>query len=652
MARQTHFEVMVMQGGNWQIHARFSAAQKEAAIEEAKVLDNTTGIGQVRVVKDVYDTDDGTSEEFIIYKSSKLKRSGGGGDANDDWGAPDYNPEPGGLDDWGDWDYDDNKEDEGFWSKLKKEKKDKPKAKKAKKALVKASVSEAFTSGDKPAPRKPSKPKESSLIIVLVKILLVVVFSIMIGAILALTTQFAIEKLNLARVTRISANMQANIMFALFVLGFLGSAIPMATKFLKSDQLKSRTGPSLLGRLLAKGMKKPPPRQRQRPQQRPQTPVTPTADLEEYSGDEAAEFELPSLEEPESDDVAEEEDVAEETVEEPELEEVFQGEDDGPLLPPHAQEQRQYMRGFIDKMLTETAVDKKQMDNFNKFGVNLFLAGACEIMSKNRSLDEESSAVILSETVQTMGFKKDHADSFSDKYQEYLMADSRYMQMFQAGRNAMNTFFSDEGAAPSHLTTALEDWNKPKQKEDNAGPVTVMFTDMVGSTSLTQRLGDQGAQKVVRAHNRIVREALTQYGGREVKHTGDGIMCSFPTTSNAVECAVMIQKGVLKHNVQNPDLPLGVKIGINAGEPIQEDNDLFGTTVQLAARIVDKAGNYEIFVSEIVRGICAGTTLKFNNRGQYEMKGVEDKMSLYEVVWRDAKDQEMETMLQNKQGAA
>ena len=158
-------------------------------------------------------------------------------------------------------------------------------------------------------------------------------------------------------------------------------------------------------------------------------------------------------------------------------------------------------------------------------------------------------------------------------------------------------------------------------KEESSGPISVMFTDMVGSTELTQTRGDAVAQQIVRTHNRIVRDALTKYAGKEIKHTGDGIMASFPTTSNAVESAIFMQRVTGTHNAANPELPLNLKIGINAGEPIAEDDDLFGTTVQLAARIVDKAVKGEILVSEIVRGICAGKELRFSNRGAFEMKG-------------------------------
>ena len=82
-----------------------------------------------------------------------------------------------------------------------------------------------------------------------------------------------------------------------------------------------------------------------------------------------------------------------------------------------------------------------------------------------------------------------------------------------------------------------------------------------------------------------------------------------------------------------------MRVGLNAGGPIAEDDDLFGTTVQLAARIVDKAQSEQIFVSEIVRGICAGKSLKFTSRGGYDMKGFGEAINLYEVVWQEEEEQ-------------
>ena len=166
-----------------------------------------------------------------------------------------------------------------------------------------------------------------------------------------------------------------------------------------------------------------------------------------------------------------------------------------------------------------------------------------------------------------------------------------------------------------------------------AGDVhTILFTDMESSTALTQRLGDAGAQELVRAHNIIVREALHAHGGGEIKHTGDGIMASFPSASSALECAVAIQRAIGK---REEEPLLSVRIGLNAGEPIAEDQDLFGTAVQLARRICDRAAPGEILASNVVRELAAGKGFLFSDRGEVVPKGFDEAVRLYEVRWRE-----------------
>jgi class 3 adenylate cyclase len=164
-----------------------------------------------------------------------------------------------------------------------------------------------------------------------------------------------------------------------------------------------------------------------------------------------------------------------------------------------------------------------------------------------------------------------------------------------------------------------------------AAPLTILFTDITSSTSLTQQLGDAKAQELVRAHNAIVREALTKHSGSEIKHTGDGIMASFVSPSAALDCAIAIQRAVAACG----DSQLGVHVGINAGEPVAEDNDLFGTSVQLARRICDQASGSEILVSDVVRQLVAGKGFLFADRGEVALRGFEDPARLYELRWQD-----------------
>ena len=250
------------------------------------------------------------------------------------------------------------------------------------------------------------------------------------------------------------------------------------------------------------------------------------------------------------------------------------------------------------------------------------------------NLNEDEIRQILIESVGVLGTKPEQAVMFAQKYDEYLM-NPKYLGMIENGRSAMTAQINGDPDAAQKLDKAMDAWNSKTTDEDTSvGTIAVMFTDIVGSTDMTQTHGDAAAQEVVRTHNRIVRNALTTYQGREVKHTGDGIMASFNNTANGVAAAIYIQQKTAENNSSNPDVPLGIKIGINAGEPIVEDDDLFGTTVQLSARIVDKAGDKEIFVSEIVKGICLGKDFNFESRGAREMKGFKDPITLYEVLWQ------------------
>ena len=163
---------------------------------------------------------------------------------------------------------------------------------------------------------------------------------------------------------------------------------------------------------------------------------------------------------------------------------------------------------------------------------------------------------------------------------------------------------------------------------------TILFTDIQGSTALTQRLGDEHAMQVLRTHNEVVRDALRVSGGTEIKHTGDGIMASFSSVARAVHCSIMIQQGIAEHDAG--DDPLRLKVGLAAGEPITESGDLFGAAVQLAARLCDKAGGGGILVASTVRDLCIGKGFSFSDHKELELRGFDEPVRAYEVEWSQA----------------
>jgi class 3 adenylate cyclase len=170
---------------------------------------------------------------------------------------------------------------------------------------------------------------------------------------------------------------------------------------------------------------------------------------------------------------------------------------------------------------------------------------------------------------------------------------------------------------------------------DNAGrdpgTRTILFTDIVNSTSMTQRLGDELALAVLKAHDRIVRDALNAAGGREVKHTGDGIMAVFHSAASSVRCAMAVRHGILRHRDENPAEPLELRIGLAAGEPIEHHEDLFGSTVQLAARLCARAEPGQILLSNAVAELCIGKALPLEPVGHVELKGFDQPVHVHRV---------------------
>jgi class 3 adenylate cyclase len=175
----------------------------------------------------------------------------------------------------------------------------------------------------------------------------------------------------------------------------------------------------------------------------------------------------------------------------------------------------------------------------------------------------------------------------------------------------------------------------PGEPIANTGLRAILFTDMEGSTSLTQQLGDERAMEILRAHDSIVREALQSAGGNEIKHTGDGIMASFHSVVGAARFSVEIQQRL---ESESPDVhfPTHIRVGMTAGEPVTENQDLFGAAVQLAARICAASQPGGILASNVVRELSLGKGLHRNDVGPVTLKGFDEPLNLYELLWRQS----------------
>ena len=166
------------------------------------------------------------------------------------------------------------------------------------------------------------------------------------------------------------------------------------------------------------------------------------------------------------------------------------------------------------------------------------------------------------------------------------------------------------------------------------GTVTIMFTDVVASTALGDRLGDDRGQALRRAHDRILRRQFEHFGGRVVKGRGDGFMVAFPSARRAVRCAAEVQRAIATQQAEGRYRELQVRIGLHTGEPVEDQGDLFGSDVNLAARIENEAGGGQVLVSELTRLLARRSPgLRFVAVGERSLKGFADPVPLYEVCW-------------------
>jgi class 3 adenylate cyclase len=167
------------------------------------------------------------------------------------------------------------------------------------------------------------------------------------------------------------------------------------------------------------------------------------------------------------------------------------------------------------------------------------------------------------------------------------------------------------------------------------GTITLLFTDLVGSTELSQRLGDDDAERVRRDHFNLLSQAVADAGGREVKNTGDGTMAVFTSALDALRCAAMIQLGQAGSTGGDDDV-LAVRVGLNVGEAIENQGDYHGTAVNVASRLCQAARGGQIIASDLVRGLVGSRGgQRFRSLGNLTLKGLAEPVPAWEVLWRE-----------------
>ena len=185
------------------------------------------------------------------------------------------------------------------------------------------------------------------------------------------------------------------------------------------------------------------------------------------------------------------------------------------------------------------------------------------------------------------------------------------------------------------VSAAVEE-EKPDLRTHAApdGTVTLLFSDIEGSTALNEKLGDRKWIEVLRMHNSIVRQQVAIHGGFEVKSSGDGFMIAFSSATRALMCAIGIQRSLSEHAEKSPDESVRVRIGLHTGEAIAEEGDFYGRHVNFAARVGAAADGGEILVSALLKELTGSRgEFEFDDGRDVQLKGLTGTHRVHAVVW-------------------
>jgi class 3 adenylate cyclase len=182
---------------------------------------------------------------------------------------------------------------------------------------------------------------------------------------------------------------------------------------------------------------------------------------------------------------------------------------------------------------------------------------------------------------------------------------------------------------------AIEEQPDLRPHASPEGTVTLLFSDIEGSTAANERLGDQRWLEVLHLHNRIVRDQVAAHEGFEVKSQGDGFMIAFSSARRAIDCAIGIQRVLSTHADKHPEEPIAVRIGLHTGEVMKEAEDFFGANVALAARVAGAAQGGQILVSSLLKELVESSgEFEFGPPWEVELKGISGTRRLHAVLWQ------------------
>lgn len=291
------------------------------------------------------------------------------------------------------------------------------------------------------------------------------------------------------------------------------------------------------------------------------------------------------------------------------------------------------LKAFADQTTANLMTAYPELTSFQRYGFNLWLAGALIELTRRDSLTPATVRDVLIETLVQTGTARDSATAFHSRLDD-AQSRPRFKKMLDAGQAAFAAQL-DEAPVPDDRspTAMMQFWSSSAAGTQAARTATLLLTDMVGSTAMTGKLGNAGAQRVVRAHNAIVRAAVKTARGTEIKHTGDGILASFDTPVHAAQAAIEIQQETTALVRASPDLPLAIRIGLHEGEVIGDGDDLFGAALGAVDDVCAAGETGNIVATETVRQKSAGTIYKYAPLPEKTVAVDDAPVALFKLTW-------------------
>ena len=297
------------------------------------------------------------------------------------------------------------------------------------------------------------------------------------------------------------------------------------------------------------------------------------------------------------------------------------------------EKERAQLNAFAEACVAGLMATRAQLQAFERVGLNLYLAGAATVVSERGAFPENVRLDLLRKALVHTGTHASIAEAFVQRL-DVSAQRPRFKQLMDAGHAAMTAHVDGYTAAVLPvLSDLIKQWADPNIRGAEIKKVTFLLTDIVGSTALTSKIGNSGAQRVVRAHNAAARAACKNFRGTEVKHTGDGMLLTFPDAAAAARAAMEIQSEGSAYARDNPDAPLVMRIGVHTGEASFEEGEYYGPALSFLNGVCAAAGDSQIFLSDEAKNRCVGPAFRFQDMGKRTLKGSDISAQVHKLEW-------------------